>query len=263
MLSARQVAEYADVIFRWIARKSGRFPASITDKARVLAKTRWLCIPSPDYDYYAKVWDSEEHRLYVNSCRLERILLYRAPGQCVFAELEGIIRDTESHSIRFEIKTRLEVATQLVTHLFPGIDPAYVYQDACDPPQTFESIQDRIRYAEATLQAVLARDKAYAFKGAGMVFCDRRLERRIFFRSRGAWHLRLSVELMDDDAYECAHDVGPKNRLVCTQAELFEALTALISNGFALAIRDGKSWHDDPANRMARFLGRCTTKHCI
>ena len=250
MLTAHQVADYADVIFRWIARRAVKFSA-YADKAHVLARARWLCIPSSDYDYYAKAWDSDEHKLYVSHFRLERILLYRSPGQSVHVELEGLVRDTESHSVRFAVKTRLEVATQIAEHLFPNIDPAIIYQDASDPPQTFETIQDRLRYAEATIGAVLDRDRAYATKGMGVVIRNRRVEKRLVFRNRGAWQLRLSVELMDDDTYECSHDAG-KFKATCAQAELSDAVALTLSNGFAEAIRKGRK--DDPERRLARFL---------
>ena len=252
MLTAHQAAEYADVIFRWIARRAVKF-STYADKARVLAKARWLCIPGGEYDYYAKACDSDEHRLYVSreNFRLERILLYRAPGQSVHVELEGIARDTESHSVWFAVKTRLDVATQIAAHLFPAIDPAIIYQDAADPPQTIESIHDRLRFVEATIETALDKDGAYAAKGMGVVIRNRRIEKRLVFRSRGAWQLRLSVELMNDDTYECTHDAG-KFKIVCGQAELPDAVALVLSNGFAEAIRSGR--HADPVRRMIKLL---------
>lgn len=243
-LSAKQVADYADVVLRWLATKTSRSREN-ADRCRILCEPRWVCASTIDFDYYQKCF---EKTVTVDEQQIHSIIVYQSDEHEAYFEFKGL-----TDRLRIPIRTRSDLATRFSALLFPELGPNEILSLARNPLQPTERLIERQILVEEVIESVIQAEQAYMVRGVGIVIHNKRIEKRLVFRSRGPWTLRLSVELLNDDTYECMHDAG-KLKWTATEEKLRDAVVATLSNGFAEVIRQGRR---DSFDLISKF------SHCL
>ena len=230
-MNAKQLAEYVDLVFRWLATKTNVSRAN-AELCQALSAPEWRCASTIDFDYYSKTLD-EPVTVCKGECPIlvNCIVVHQGEGGPAHFEFKG-----PDSSIRFPVCSRVDLTEQFSALLFPELSPSAIAVMARTPLQTCERLRERQSLVEAAVDEAIHGERDYVVCGAGVVIHNRRVEKKLVFRSRGNWPLRLSVELLNDDTYEINHDANTL-KWNCTEGNLASTISQVLSNGFAEVIR--------------------------